>query len=1511
MFVHFIQKYISAKMGYEVKFDNFYILPFSVALANVSVDNTIAIQKITFKSNPLKFFAHITDPLNCISRINISKLEISLNKNPKDKKVSSDKRNIFVKLPKSEIAIFIDEVVVKNDTSRLLKIIGTDILVNHDKITLESVMYALGIPIKISSRIERATGDIFNTSSVFTAEDRIVMLLKSTGTIDLSSLDITQNIAVEKLIYNGFKLIGSSGFFSKAGDAYKVNLAGSFGKVEFNSFSVGATETKSKIDISKINKSMSGNVGLNFKGQDSGVYVFGLSITDLVIFGLKLGNFNLSGTKNRCGFYSMLCTYGLGGKIGINYQKSGDYKASLIIKNKTSGMIRGNMKTGKVTVDIKNIDSAYIPFMGTFVKRIVNISGAMDEISGQIDFAFRNFTMAGINATDTIGSIIKNNSMYMFNFHKSDNSITLNSVIKSGKIISIDFKFVKVDISNILLRLFGYLKYDVSGIATGRVKYEKGSMTKFDIKAFDGAIYCNKFKNFEAKGSVNLNTISLERFVLKNHSDEITADIAGLFSFMAKNPVSSLYVNVKDINAGGVKVSGYAAFHGRLSDNNKIKGVIKSTGAVISEISLGNISAEITISTNKFEVSNLKSDTGIRASAIADFKENKISGSLYFKSTNIKGVYPGVSGFLSSAVKFSGELDNPDVKVLAFIERGKYLSQSFSFSSELEYKNNNIKVNRVVLTADKMKVVLKGNYLNAGVLSLNVENLNENIINMLVGIKTFVRGSFSGNGFFAVKEGKWYLKMFLEAKRAYIKNVKLKDVKCGVEINGSNIVISNGSAKAFDSEIRVDKGFFNTGSGEYEFDLSLSNAHAGLVDLFGDIKLSGKMTKRKGGSTICRGTLDLQNFWLNRHKLSFSRFDYTLNDGTLEFLQKANDINLYRSSGLVVFGDVISVKEFNISKVKTSLCLRADFSKDYVDLGIKSSNIDYCFINDVLSLPDAFRGNADIDVSLSGSISRPEGNISITSIKGSVMEVPYDSFNIEVDFSDNYARIREATMSKRDGIRISASGSFPLWFDKTLSEKMRKKPINVVYEIEDHKSSLLKYLFKDYISTSSGKILLKGSFEGTYEKIKNNGRLLIEGGSFKSKKYFNDVKDMSVEMLLVENLIKIDKFNFKSGVGELNVCGQLELDDFNIKDFDIRLVTKNGKGIFLRFPQLQIQQGIMGSKSFLQDYLGGEMSFDVRIQGPLVKPKVSGLVLLENIHFTFPGNRDGEDLGFIPENTEFDLKLIIAKNTKFKNSFFNALINGFLYIKGPYSNLETNRIIETSSGKMDYLGFNLLNAKVEMIDAMDENQIYTTAEDETTIFSKIGETDSIKMIVNRDEISKISQDSVKLFSKDNPNTNLRKALGNVTKIKQNAKINMTNDENVFGFKIKQLVLRLFNQSFATPFTKTILCRIGFIDDFKVSYVQSAAEVYNKEGHMFANLFSGTKYSIEKNLINQILLRYSIVFDEIDKKLNLSHEMGVMYKLTNNLFLIASYELESAEKFHRPDRRLMFQYQVYF
>ncbi|MDR3113850.1 MAG: hypothetical protein LBU09_05685, partial [Endomicrobium sp.] len=99
---------------------------------------------------------------------------------------------------------------------------------------------------------------------------------------------------------------------------------------------------------------------------------------------------------------------------------------------------------------------------------------------------------------------------------------------------------------------------------------------------------------------------------------------------------------------------------------------------------------------------------------------------------------------------------------------------------------------------------------------------------------------------------------------------------------------------------------------------------------------------------------------------------------------------------------------------------------------------------------------------------------------------------------------------------------------------------------------------------------------------------------------------------------------------------------------------------------------------------------------------------------------------------------------------------------------------------------------------------------------------------------------------------------------------------------------------------------------KVTYVPFSEQTLSStENPSFASLFAGTKYSVEKNLTNQLLLGYSITFDQISQAIDLRHAIEMRYKLLNNLYLSGSYEFESEKSPHQPDRRLMLQHQFRF
>ncbi|MCA6072536.1 MAG: translocation/assembly module TamB domain-containing protein [Endomicrobium sp.] len=1519
IFAPIIQKYIHSKTGYTIQFDNFYISSSKLTVKNLKMDNVATADEVTFKIAPLRFFTHIISPINCISKVKISKLEIFLDTDTKKQgatsslKANKTKSLSFVSFLNSEITIDIDVATIKKKYE-LAKIIGTNIIINHDKIILDSTLYIADVPIKVNSQSTMTSENLFNTTLFFDAKNKADISVKAEGTINFASFDTMQNITIEKLKYNGFSLSGSTCSFFKSSGEYNISLTGNFGDFKFycSSNSI-TTQAKSRIDISKINRGLCGDLRLDFKGQNN-IGKLELSIADLIVFGVKKGTFNLLGEKNSDGAYNISCIYGSDKKMEIVYASSGKYEGKLVANNKVVGIAKGDIKTGAISADMKNVnisDIPLIPFIDRSAKGVVNISGSIDEVDGQIDFSCKNFRNSGMNSANIVGSIVRNNDMYVLNFYKDDNSIAFNSVLKNQKIISVDLKFVGIDIANAML-LCGRSDWNISGMANGRVKYEKDSLTEFDIRAFNGTLYNNKFKKFEAKGNMSLSRVNIERFIVVNNSNEILANITGILGFAQANPISSICVNLKNINIGAANISGYTEFHGQIDKNNEINGVVRSTGVFVSGVPLGIISADVIASMKKLEISDLKSDSGIKALLSANFKENKLLGNIDFTNVNIQGVYPNISGLFNSSIRLSGEISNPNIKILASVMDGKYFDLPFSLLADVEYIDGVADIKKSIIAVNNSNIILRGKYLDGEEFLLTVNNLDEKIINTFVGFRTPLQGNFSGKGTISVKDGKCNCKMILNTKTVYIKAVKFNDVKSNIEINSDNISISNASAKISDSEIRVDNGFFNIKNKKYGLDVFLVNVHAGPIDIFGGVKLQGEMTKEKYIS-LYNGKIDLNNLWINKYRLSPSCFNYTIKDRKLEFFKRDDEAVAYNASGLIVFEDVISVMKLNIEKDNRFFNLSADFSKNFLNLDIKSSNMDWHFITDVLNFPSYLDGNADINVNLSGKIDNIKGNMTIISTSGSLMSVPYDSFNLEMNLHDNRAYIKRASAYKRNEICILVRGDFPFYLDKTLCNKIEQETVNVVYEISDFKLNILKYLLDGYIKPYSGKMSLNGSFTGTYEKLSGNAKFSIVGGGFESNDYLNKIKDANVEISLVDKLIKIDKFSFKSGVGKLNAYGQARLKNFSIEDFDIRFVTDK-KGISLRIPQLPLSSFIR-SESLLKDYSSGEPSFDIRVQGTPTKPKISGKIRLENTRFTYPGSENNKD-SLIPEATEFDIELATAKNTVYQNSYISALINGYLHINGTYDNLKTNGIIETSSGIMvDHLGarFDISKAKIEII---DDKQVYITASGVTSMPSKNGgKSEKMEVIVNRSKMSELfNPDIIKVVSKDDSNVDSRKAIKKNLGVEQDNFITTLQSGGHFNFAMKQQTLRLFGQKFAIPLTEVILRKIGLADNLKISYDEAYDVGLDNKNASIATLLSGTKISLEKNLTSQILLGFSATCF-CDWRRDWRHEVAMRYELANNLFLSlflnGSYGYEDEKSPYQFDQKAMLQYQFRF
>ena len=224
------------------------------------------------------------------------------------------------------------------------------------------------------------------------------------------------------------------------------------------------------------------------------------------------------------------------------------------------------------------------------------------------------------------------------------------------------------------------------------------------------------------------------------------------------------------------------------------------------------------------------------------------------------------------------------------------------------------------------------------------------------------------------------------------------------------------------------------------------------------------------------------------------------------------------------------------------------------------------------------------------------------------------------------------------------------------------------------------------------------------------------------------------------------------------------------------------------------------------------------------------------------------------------------------------------------------------------INFDIVSAKREVT---DNNQVFLSGEAETVVYSKMdSEPDTIRMVISKSELDALN---VRFYSKDDPTMDSQKALAKATKTEQGTEDETSNLIGFSDFALRRQALRLIDTSIATPLARTVLRKPGLVDNFKVTYVPFSEQQSqtSNENASFASLLAGTKYSVEKNLTNQLLLGYSITFDQIAQALDLRHAVEMRYKLLSNLYLSGSYEFESERSLHQPDRRLMLQHQFRF
>ncbi|MDR3111955.1 MAG: translocation/assembly module TamB [Elusimicrobiota bacterium] len=1479
------------------------------------------VEKIDIAVNLLKIIKNPTSPKDYISNVKVSDIKISSKGD-----LSHQKNNKYaqtkLKLPKSKISVFVSKISYANKEN--LQIKNCSILLINQKIYSKFLLDAKSFAVNCSYLIEPDTNyGTFNFSAKYNCSDKLFLSGHSTGTFNIFAKTIHQNIILTQFSYKNFDFNDTKSSFDINENSCFVKADGEFGYFELK-ISSGIITAQAKCDLEKVSQDIKGTATANFE-NNNGYKKANLNTENLEIFGLGIDDINLYSEGNKSS-WDFACAYGKGKNIVAKYFDK-ICLFSLILHEQNKGNVKINTEDGDIFANIKNVDLSDLPIASFNKKNITGLFsmfGAINNTKNKIIFRVDELKISNDNQKSIAGSIIRNKNSYNIAFSKTDGSISFSSTIAKAKLIAAYFKFNGIRILN-ALKILGFSKYNASGLANGVVKYKINENVEFDIYATQGSFGKNKFKHFKSKGVSDLTKLHIDTLKMIDTENKITADISGTLNLSQSNKNALLNIQINGFYIGPIKTKAKLQLESRSGNENKLKYVVKGEDISISNIYFGKLLSKASISPLAREIifSDIEFSNGTSGAIELLLKKNKIKGSLNFNNANIEGFHKDALGLLNANISFDGSLTAPRAKAKLKIKNGRFRNKIFSIVSAFEYKDKMVSIYDAKVNIDKTEVNFQGYYSNISKISFDFKNLTSNTLKDIIDLDIGINGSFRGNGEIKKRTNeKPRTKLSFYSKNSNFKFLKFKSIESNAEISEDKILLSSTSLRVDKGEIKVNNAYFDFKSKQYNLDFSLANISLAGADLFGNIKSSGEIVKPDTSSKAkphYEGFVKLNDLWINKYKLPKTNFSYKIDSKNLSFTNNFNKEVPFKCFGNIAFGKTLSFKEVTILKDKSFLNFNGDFSKADIKLKLTGNDVNLDIMDDIFDIPHIAGCKNRIEFNLSGPISKPEGKMSLTSSEGSFMFCPYDDMSIEVDFKNNYAYIKRFLISKKGETMAKMEGSFPFWVDTSLSQKMKKSPINVTYYFEDYLLSSLKYFLDGFVIKTSGKMIAKLEFKGSYSKIRTKGSLSISNGMLKTKNYFNKLTDISAKILVDENVVKIENISFKSGSGKVAIDGNIKLTNgVKIKDFDIRIAT-GIKGMYIYVPQLPLPS-ILGKFAILDNYSYGEPVFDIKIQGTPISPKISGWITLEKTNFTFPGTHN-ETESFLPENTEFDIKLQTGNNTKFDNSFISALINGSVSINGKPDDLKIRGDVEAFNGTIFYPGleFNVVKARIEIV---EKELIYVTADAETTIASqKKQNAENIKLEIERSQIPDLK---IKFISKDNPALSSKEVLERLMGVDEKTQNTDQRKEEIAldaDFVIKQQLARLVDKSILIPAVKKFLRSLSLVDNIRISYAQTHAkstqtnsESESTSGNNYSNitnLLLGTVYTMEKSIFNSLFINYSILFDAYNYKLDLRHSIGVRYKLFNDLFLSGTYEFESENKKYEMDKRIMLQQSLRF
>jgi len=990
--------------------------------------------------------------------------------------------------------------------------------------------------------------------------------------------------------------------------------------------------------------------------------------------------------------------------------------------------------------------------------------------------------------------------------------------------------------------------------------------------------------------------------------------------------------------------TGYIIGKLNLSEGLSAETLPEKTKIEIDGYELKDIQMKLNYKKNILEVSKFESDKNISGSCTLDFDKNTIAGNINLKKLELKKIInKDFSGTINSNVTLSGDINKPEIKFTHFTEQCAYKNFQFSSSGEGKFKGKEISINgKIKLTKSEIgdyeikiydlnepKIYSEIFFEEINLLTIN--SLTKDFLNEVLPISGIVSCRTKIEGFF----NRPNITFEINSKSKILYSGKILpetwtnfELLASLERQKNQVKINKMTIESDSEMISVSSGstinFLTGQTGEFNTTFKLQKFSLWPASIFGEITTTGAWEKSKEELKI-KSKLCAKDLWINQQKVKNLSFNIAfLSTGNKRLIELSSDKNqTYQIGGKIDFSrpetvifENISIQQRKRESTYGTFNFNGKYTKPQIDLQIEGNNIQLDTLTGLMDLQLNLEGLTDFVILVKGSKDSPYITGTTNISNGSFFYIPFTNAILQFNYKNRILNLTNAKIIHRikdkEKLVISGHGKVPIFGVKDRPEEN----IDIIFQLENGDLSILESASED-IKFAEGKLDSKLKITGTVSKPQLVGYFTITNGNIESKKYFNKLRRLNVGITFADNKLEIKEFSGRIGDGKFEIGGYLVFGEmFGIEECNLTFETPEKKGIKIFIPELPIPIGQLFKTTLLQDliknYSFGEPHANLKLVGKKDNLTFKGYIQLDNTHFSYPPQKTSRSKLFlgILSKTNWDIEIRAGENTWYESELMSANITGALKITGPYSDLTTNGKIESTKGSINYINkiyeikhfiFEVVNDECFLQGKAETSAVFSTTKEPLTTRTqqeniittkKIG---TVEMNIPRAPLGQIVP---QFSSKDYPDLESEKLFQATYGITESM------DVRERDILFRKQIVQLIDSTLASPLARNLLQKSGLVDSLRVTYsptIETESDKTNTTGApSVLDMFSGTKYIVEKYLTKDFLLGYALTLGEMQRKLDLRHEIELQYRWKSNIFVTGIYGYEPRKTFDRED-----------